>query len=113
MFYCDLCGIESDPAGPGFSKILSSPARGDLKARAATIDSRQNRQRVTREDGVLTLAVDPGEHQRHRVVPAASADQVTETAKLAQQSEGVQFLRQEKDRAVAIGSGKYELELNL
>jgi alpha-L-rhamnosidase len=114
-FYKDLVGIDSDPDGPGFKKIIIKPTPvGDLKWARASYDS--IRGTITsdwkREDGVFTLKISiPAGTTATVFVPAKSAEDVKESGKVAAQSVGVKFLRQEPDRAVfAVDSGNYAFE---
>ena len=114
-FYKDLAGIDSDPDGPGFKKIIIKPTPvGDLKWARASYDSIRGTivSEWKRENGVFTLKITiPAETTATVFVPAKSADDVKESGTAANQSAGVRFLRQEKDCAVfAVDSGNYEFE---
>ena len=114
-FYKDLCGIKSDPTGPGFKKILIRPQPvGDMTwARASYNSVRGKISSAWKRDGdAFSLAVNiPANTSATVFVPAGSADQVTESGKAATQSVGVRFVSQEKDRAIfAIESGSYEFK---
>jgi alpha-L-rhamnosidase len=114
-FYKDLAGIEADPSGAGFKKILIHPAPvGDLTWVKASYDSIHGRiaSEWNRDGGKLILKVTiPANTTATVFVPAKSADEVKESGKAAKQSDGVKFLRSEKDRAVfAVQSGDYTFE---
>jgi alpha-L-rhamnosidase len=110
-----LAGIKPDPEQPGFKRLIMRPEPvGDLSFVKAShrspyglITSDWNR------DGSkfrwrITV---PANTTATVYVPAASAEDVTESGKPAEKSPGVQFLKREKGRAVfAIGSGKYSFE---
>jgi hypothetical protein len=112
-FYHDLAGIGTDPAGPGFKKIIIRPQPvGDLTWVKASYDS--IRGRIASEwkwaNGIFYLKVIiPANTTATVFVPAKPATEVTESGVPAGNSQGVTFLRQEDDRMVyAIGSGRYE-----
>jgi alpha-L-rhamnosidase len=114
-FYQDLCGIDSDPVGPGFKKIIIKPSPvGDLKWARASYDS--IRGKITsdwkRDGDRFTLKVTiPPNTTATVFVPARSADGVTESGKAAAKSNGVKFLRQENGQGVfAVESGSYVFE---
>jgi hypothetical protein len=114
-FYKDLCGIRSDPTGPGFKRILIRPQPvGDLAwARASYNSVRGKVSSFWKRDGdAFTLAIEiPANTSATVFVPATSVEDVTESGKAATQSVGVRFVTQEKDRAVfAIESGRYEFK---
>jgi alpha-L-rhamnosidase len=102
-FYHDLAGIVSDPAGPGFKKILLKPAPvGDLTWVKASYDSPHGKivSDWRRENGKFTLKV---------TVPANTTATVFVPGKEAKGSEGTTLLREEKGEGVfSVGSGKYE-----
>ena len=111
-FYKDLAGIDSDPAGPGFKKILINPHPvGDLTWVRAGYDSVRGRivSDWKRAGDKFTLAVSvPANTTATVFVPAKSADEVTENGKRVKESREVRFLRQENGRAVlAVDSGEY------
>ena len=112
-FYHDLAGLGSDPAGPGFKKIIIRPQPvGDITWARASYDS--IRGKIISDwkiaDGALTLhATIPPNSTATVFVPAKSAGEVTEHGLPIERSPGVKFLRQEAARAVfEVGSGQYE-----
>lgn len=111
-FYKDLVGIQPDRTGAGFRKTIINPSPvGDLQWARATYDSIHGPIACGwKRDGdhfTLTVSI-PANTTATVFVPASSADKVTESGKLAQQSNSVSFLRQEKDRAVfSVESGDY------
>ena len=114
-FYHDVAGIRSDPAGPGFKKILIAPEPvGDLKWAKASYESIRGKivSDWKRDGEKFTLRVKiPASTTATVSLPARSASTVTESGKPAAQSRGVNFLRQENDRTVfAIKSGEYLFE---
>jgi alpha-L-rhamnosidase len=117
-FYKDLCGIDSDPAGPGFKKIIIKPTPvGDLKWARASYDSIRGKisSDWKRDGDQFTLKVTiPANTTATVYVPARSADEVLEGGKPAKQSRGVKFLRQETGQGVfAVESGSYAFESQL
>jgi hypothetical protein len=117
-FYHDLAGIQGDPEGPGFKKIIIKPAvvGGLTWARA---DYRSVRGRITskwrREGSRLSLGVSiPANTTATVYVPARDASAVTEGDRLAGQSPDVRFLRLAEGCAVyAVGSGDYSFASTL
>ena len=112
-FYHDLAGIGSDPAGPGYKKILIRPQPvGDVTWTRASYDSVHGKIAVDwkRADGSLTLKTTvPANTTATVSVPARAGSNVTESGVAAERSAGVKFLRREGDRMVyAVSSGTYE-----
>ncbi len=110
--YRSLVGIQPDPDGPGFTKIIFRPALvGDLTHAEATYDSLQGRvaSSWTHTPSGLTLKVTvPIGATATVYVPAVSAQGVKEGGHPASSAPGVTFLRAEPDVAVyAVGSGSY------
>ena len=111
-FYHDLAGIQPDPDGPGFKRIVIRPAVvGDLTWVRASYDS--VRGRITsawkRDGRRLTLDVTiPPNTTATVYVPAVAADAVTEGGAAAARSPGVRFLGMEDRAAIfAVTSGSY------
>ncbi len=114
-FYKDLCGIESDPTGPGFKKIIIRPQPvGDLTWARASYDSVHGKisSEWRRDEEKFTLKIRiPANTTATVFVPAKPDGSVTENGKPVEHAGGVRFLRQETDRAVfSIESGEYEFE---
>jgi hypothetical protein len=114
-FYKDLAGIDTDPAGPGFKKILIRPQPvSDLTWVRASYDSIRGRivSRWKHEGGKFTLQLTvPANTTATVFLPAKEVGEVLEGGRPAGQSRGVQPLRQERDRAVfAVASGEYVFE---
>jgi alpha-L-rhamnosidase len=114
-FYKDLCGIDCDPAGPGFKKIIIKPQHvGDLTWARAGYDSIRGKilSEWQRNGDRLSLTISlPPNTTATVFVPAKSADAVTESGKPAQRAVGVKFLRQANGCAVfAVESGEYVFE---
>jgi alpha-L-rhamnosidase len=114
-FYKDLAGIDSDPDGPGFKKIIIRPTPvGDLQWARASYDSIRGtiRSEWKREHGKFTLKITiPAGTTATVFVPAKSVDDVKESGKAAAHSMGVRLLRQEADYALfAVDSGNYEFD---
>jgi len=112
-FFHDLAGIQCDPTGPSFKKIIIKPAVvGDLSWVKGKYDS--VRGPITTEwtrdthQFTLDLAIPPNTTATV-FIPAQSPDQVTENGVVASKSRGVRFLRLENGSAVfEIASGKYQ-----
>lgn len=114
-FYKDLCGIDVDPAGPGFKKILLRPDPvGDLQWARATYNSIRGpiTSQWHRAHGRFRLQVTlPPNTTATLYLPATEGSPVTESGQPVEQSKGVTFLGREGDRAVlALLSGSYEFE---
>ncbi len=117
-FYHDLAGIQEDPAGPGFAKIILKPAPvGDLTRVRASYDS--VRGRITsawRRDGRQFAwdATIPANATATVYLPADAVANVRESGQPVAQSAGVKFLRMENGAAVfAVGSGSYAFTATL
>lgn len=111
-FYKDLAGINSDPAGPGFKKIIVNPhpvgdlmwARASYNSIRGTIISDWKRER---DKFTLTVTI-PANTTATVFMPAKTESPVTESGVAAERSNGVNFLRRQNDRAVyEVGSGQY------
>jgi alpha-L-rhamnosidase len=111
-FYHDLAGIQGDPDGPGFKKIIIKPAvvggltwvRADYTSVHGLITSNWKR-----KDRRFSLGVSiPANTTATVYVPATDASSVTEAGLPAGQNPDVHFLRWAEDCAVyAVGSGSY------
>lgn len=115
-FYKDLVGIDCDPRGPGFKKIIIRPNPvGDLKWAKASYDSDRGKISTEwrRDAGKFTLNVTiPANTTATVFLPAKSADAISESGKTLAQTDGVTFLRQENDRIVlAIESGAFRFKV--
>ena len=111
-FYGDLAGIQPDPAGPGFQKIIIRPAIvGDLTEAHADYDSVRGRisSAWRRGGGRVTLDVTiPPNATATVYVPTRAPGAVTEGGRAADRSPGVTFLKAEDGAALyAVGSGRY------
>jgi alpha-L-rhamnosidase len=102
-FYHDLAGIQCDPAGPGFKKIVIKPAPvGDLTWAKASYDSPHGDivSDWRRESGKFTLKV---------TIPVNTTATVMVPGKSPTASEGAQRLREEDGKTLfSVGSGQYE-----
>lgn len=107
-FYHDLAGIASDPAGPGFKRIIIKPQPvGDLQWAKASYDSVRGKivSEWKREGEKFTLKV---------AIPANTTATVFVPGKSPAEASGVKRLREEDGRAVfAVGSGEWVLESEL
>ncbi|MBB5353192.1 hypothetical protein HNR46_003446 [Haloferula luteola] len=110
--YETLAGISFDPSVPAYKKIVIHPQPGGTITHAHA-----TRQTIQGEiasswrlyDGGFTLETTiPVNTTAEVYVPAASAEEVQESGKPVEESEGVSFLRLEDGFAVfAVGSGRY------
>ncbi len=117
-FYHDLAGIGTDLTGPGFKNIVINPQPvGDLTWVNASYDSIRGliASRWTKQDRRFRLAISiPPNTTAMVFVPAHSSDQVRVDGEVKARHAGVEFLRQEKDRAVfKVGSGQWVFESRL
>jgi hypothetical protein len=117
-FYKDLIGIDGDPAGPGFKKIIIRPTPvGDLEWAEATYKSVRGpiSVRWDRDAGRFKLRFTiPANTLATVYLPAADDARVTESGSDAAKSTGVRFLRRESGRSVyAVESGSYSFESRL
>jgi len=115
-----LAGIQSD--GPAYKQIIihpmpptpgSNPEREAINWVKAHHDSIRGRVgsewQLKKGKFELNLEI-PANTTATVYVPAASADQITESGKPLSKAKGVQFLRLDGNSAVlAVGSGKYKL----
>ena len=107
-----LAGIRPDPAGPGFQKFVVQPNLvGDLQWVESWYDSGYGRivsnWKREGEEVHFELTVPPNTTATVSL-PARETTTVLEGGRAADQAEGVQFVRREKDRAVyRVGSGHY------
>lgn len=114
-FYKDLAGIDVDPAGPGFKKILLHPSPiGNLASVEASYDSIHGpiSLRWERVGDRFTLKAEiPANTTATVFLPAREGAAVLEDGAAAERSAGVTCLRREGDRAVFfIESGRYTFE---
>jgi len=117
-FYHDLAGIQGDPTGPGFKKIIIKPAVvGDLTWVKASYDSVRGRivSAWQRAGAQFTLQVSiPANTTATIYVPTRNANTVREGRQTAGQSEGVRFLRMAGRCAVyEVDSGNYTFTAGL
>ena len=114
-FYRDLAGIDCDPTGAGFKKIIINPRPvGDLQWVEATYQSIHGPIAVRWErDGerfILKTTI-PANTSATVFLPAREGAAAREGGAPAESSPGVEFLRREGDRAVfRIESGSYTFE---
>ncbi|MGN6809662.1 MAG: family 78 glycoside hydrolase catalytic domain [Thermomicrobiales bacterium] len=111
--YRVVAGIDTDPAAPGYARILIQPQPGgDLTYARAEYESPHGpiASHWTLADGRFTLRVTiPANTTATVAIPAASDDTVTEGGHPAGAAEGVRFLRYEDGRAYyTVESGCYE-----
>ena len=110
--HATIGGIDTDPAHPGFKRIVIHPRQGGglTHARDTYNSIRGEILSVwTTESGRFELNVTvPANTTAEVWVPANDADHVTEGGKAVASADGVRFLRQEDGCAVfEVGSGAY------
>jgi hypothetical protein len=113
-FYKDLVGIDCDPAGPGFKRIIFKPTPvGDLTWAKASYDSVRGKivSHWKRDGERFTLEVEiPPNTTATVYLPVKAGAEVSESGKPLE-STGVKILRDEADRKVlTIESGRYAFE---
>ncbi len=114
-FYRDLVGIQCDPTGWGFKKIIFKPTlAGDLTWVKGHYDSIYGRISSSwkRDDGAFTFdVVIPPNTTATVFIPTNKASSVTEGGKSMDAVSGVKYLRFENDAAVfAVESGTYQFQ---
>ncbi len=108
--FATLAGIDTD--GPGFTRLLIHPRPGGgLTSAQASYDSIrgkiETRWRLEGDDLRLEVTI-PANTTAFVYVPAAKAEDVSESGRPAAESPGVRFLRLEDGSAVfEVGSGNY------
>ncbi len=117
-FYRDLAGIQCDPNGPGYKKIIIKPQIvGDLTWVKCFHDSIHGRiaSDWRREGDKLSMNIAiPANTTATIHVPTKDATLVAESGKPATSADGVKFLRMENNTAVyAVGSGSYRFQSTL
>ncbi|PZS06116.1 MAG: alpha-L-rhamnosidase [Chloroflexi bacterium] len=112
--YRTVAGIDTDPAAPGYRRILIHPhPGGSFQSAEATYDSVRGRITTAwRRDGdTFTLDVTIPANTTaivHVLSGATDGAAIREGATLAREAEGVAFLRMEKGEAIfTVGSGTY------
>lgn len=111
-FYRFLAGIQEDPSGPGFQKIVIRPALvHGLTSVSARYDSRQGliKSEWKKSSGIVTLSVTiPANTTAVIYVPTRDPRSVRESGRPTTQSSGAAFLSRTEEAAVyAVGSGHY------
>jgi len=111
-FYKDLAGIDDDPTGAGFNKIVLRPNPvGDLTWVEASYDALPGKISVrwSREGEHFQLkATVPANTTAVVYVPAREGTAVSEGSGPAEKQPGVSFLRREGDRMIyGVESGTY------
>ncbi len=112
-FYKYLAGIETDPTGPGFKKILIRPTLvGDLAWVQASYDSIRGEitSEWNRTDTDLTLRIRiPANTTATVFLPTSTADAVTESGRSLKTNKHVRLITAAPDRIVCeVDSGAYE-----
>ncbi len=112
-FYKDLAGIDCDPEGPGFKKIIIRPQPvGDLIWVKASYDSIHGRivSQWERGKNRFSLRVSiPANTTATVYLPASADPQITEGGEKLGTKPEIRLLRMEPGRAVlAVGSGDYD-----
>ncbi len=110
-FFSHLGGIQNDPAGVGFAKIVIRPdVVGDLTEVKSSYDSISGKivSEWTRSGSALTLHVIIPSNTTATVYVPAATNAVTEGSAPAAHANGVKFLKMETGAAVfLVGSGDY------
>jgi alpha-L-rhamnosidase len=114
-FYKDLAGIDIDPTGTGFKKIILRPNPvGDLSWVEATYDALPGKISVrwSRKDEDFQLkATVPANTTATIFVPAREGTAVSEGGGPAEKQSGVTFLRRDGDREIyGLEAGSYVFE---
>jgi len=117
-FFHDLAGIQDDPSGPGFKKIIIKPAVvGDLTWVKASYDSISGKiVSEWKHDGpsVTLHVVIPTNTTATIYVPAADSGSVHENGLPAASSTGITYLRMDGAYALyQVGSGDYTFTTTL
>jgi hypothetical protein len=115
-FYTGLAGINLDPGGPGFRRIVISPEPvGDLTWAKASYDSMSGRIESwwSIANGRFQLEVTiPPNTSATVYLPTGDATSVKEGNRPATKARGVKFLKCEKAASgFAVGSGRYTFSL--
>jgi alpha-L-rhamnosidase len=116
-FYHDLAGIQSDPAGPGFAKIIIKPALvGDLAWVKAGYNSIHGPilSQWSRDAGRLTLKVSiPANTTATVFLPVAPGCNVTESGRNVKRQRGIKFLGKENGCArYRVVSGSFDFQVS-
>lgn len=114
-FYRDLAGIQCDPEGPGYKRIIIKPnVVGDLTWVKGSYNSLYGKivSNWNLKDGKLILNVNiPVNTKAIIYVPSKSRSEILESGKPTDQVKGIKFLREEGNAAVyAVGSGSYSFK---
>jgi alpha-L-rhamnosidase len=115
-FYKDLAGIDGDPTGPGFKRIIIKPQPvGDLTWVKASYESVRGKisSEWRREGGRFELKCRiPANTTATVFVPVKSTNSIAESGRSAHEAAGVKFLRQEANHAVySVVSGEYHFSV--
>jgi alpha-L-rhamnosidase len=107
----EIAGIRTDPAGPGFEKIVIRPVLGNLDWARAKYDSIHgpivSDWKRSAKGFELRVSI-PANTTATVELPARSPGAITESGKPLGEAVGVTFLRMEGARAVvAIDSGEF------
>ncbi len=114
-FYHDLAGIQCDPAGPGFQRIIIKPQIvGDLTWAKGSYDSVRGKISSAWErhgDQFNLRLVIPVNTTATVYLPAATMDSIRESGRNLGRVSGVQSVRWENGHAVLkVASGRYEFK---
>jgi alpha-L-rhamnosidase len=117
-FFHDLAGIQDDPSGPGFKKIIIKPAVvGDLEGVKASYDSISGK--IVSEwkhagPSVTFHVVIPPNTTATIWLPAANSEPARENNRPAASSTGITYLRMDGAYALyQVGSGDYTFTTTL
>ncbi len=117
-YYQSLAGIQPDPEGPGFKKIIIKPeVVGDLTWARASYNSVQGKIECNwkREGDNLSIKIKIPVNTSAKVyIPANELKSVLESGKPVEQFTQIKYIRQEGDKYIfEIGSGNYQFASNL
>jgi alpha-L-rhamnosidase len=112
-YYQSLAGIQPDPAGPGFKKIIINPeVPGDLTWARASYTSMHGKisSDWKRENGTFILNVEVPVNTKATVyVPAVALSSILEGNVAVENAEQVSYIKTEMNKYVfEVGSGRYQ-----
>ncbi len=111
-FYNGIAGINPDPGNPGFKHIILQPQIiGDLtfaKAHYSSMYGLIKSEWEVQENIINWFISIPTNSTATVIIPSENTYKIKESGDLAEEAEGVNFLKTEKRNSVySIGSGEY------